>query len=1324
MYDDGWSEYMTWLSEVAVWGALLAAFVRSGTNDNILRTSSLAANMGLIGKVILAFYGLYENMSADTCAISVLNTLAYLNMLSFLLITLFYTRENSEAYAQKPCDTTWSPMESKSIMDRLFFAFVFPVLETGMQRPLEKEDAFALREVDTSKYQRDAFEKILEQYMKGDSKYALAKAILYRYWAQLALKTGFEFAQRMLDIMMKMFIVLLVEYFTNENIPYWKGPAFVVYLGLTRMAVHFCGHQHGIFHHVVYKQIQATLKCAIYAKGFKTNSPKWETSEIINLFNQDVHKITELLFQLSRGIILPFQCVFSLALFYYLVGPVGFTAALIVLTVFFVFNFKCIKIIRDIDHEKIDAIEKRNKYQLELLNNIRILKMYNWESVISNNTLKARDYEMDLLQRILRAITLIHTVIGGADFFINLAMLGAMSLWGIILNAGEVFAGMSIVSSLKDQFIQLPDLLTYSIQAKTSHDKIQEFLRSSEYESYITVGKTPGVQIKQTSFAWPGCEEPALKNVDFVANQGEFIAVVGKVGTGKTTLLRSITGNINIHGEKSSVTLGGKVAYVEQEPWIQNASFRDNILFGSEYDPELYSKVLSVCELKKDIELLPAGDMSEIGEKGINLSGGQKARVSLARAVYKNTDILLLDDPLSAVDVHVGKRIFKNCLKNFCKGKCIIMVTQGQQYLPKVDKIVVLNDNEIVEAGTYDQLLEHGEYFYQHFVVHLEHYVSSCDGVPIVEAKEEIPKNESDKLVEEEDRATGGVKFSTYYDYFVYSGGVKTVIFLIAVLSFWLFCSSRSELGMAAWISASPEDQLSNRSYYIAHYALYSIFGLFMWGLRQQIMMMVGVETAKKMYREMIKSLLDAPMNKYFDITPLGRIINRFTNDIGRLDGGTFHTLCWLFSSSFETIFSLMMSIYFIPHILLMIPIILWVMAGTTKRYRAAKLELERIGHIAHTPIMQNVNESLSGNFIIRAFGQTNQFMKKNDEFIDESSKQDFMHVYVGHWLGFYTGIANIAFMFLSVSGLVLLKGNIEPAYAALVFYTLLDLAGKIQNLCFAVSHVELCMVPFERTMAFTNIPSEAPRELKGDKELKEAAWPQNGAVEFKKLQLRYRDDTEVVLKGIDMSIQGKEKIGICGRTGSGKSSLTMSLFRIVEALEGSVSIDGVDISKVGLDLLRQKLCLIPQDPTLFKGTMRFNLDPYELHTDEKLESTLKDVDYHYEGILDLDIKANGENLSVGQKQQICLARALLRNAKIMVLDEATASIDYKTDEVIQKVISEKFQDFTVLTIAHRINTIINYDKIACFDEGELKEFGTPEELLAKKGLFYELVHG
>lgn len=312
--------------------------------------------------------------------------------------------------------------------------------------------------------------------------------------------------------------------------------------------------------------------------------------------------------------------------------------------------------------------------------------------------------------------------------------------------------------------------------------------------------------------------------------------------------------------------------------------------------------------------------------------------------------------------------------------------------------------------------------------------------------------------------------------------------------------------------------------------------------------MTIGVESARKMYKAMIASLLDAPINKYYDITPLGRIINRFTNDIGKLDGGTFHTLCWLFNMSFETVFNLVMTMYTIPYALLAFPFILYIMQAATKRYRASKLEVERLSSAASSPIMQNVNESLRGGFIIRAFNKIESFMVKNDTFQDGHQRQEFMHVYCDHWLGFYTGLVNIAFNVCCVLALFLLKGNIEPAFAAICFYNVGGLSAKIGEFCFCLSHVELCMVPFERTMAFTEILSEAPRALEGDKKLSEAGWPQQGAIKFENLQMRYRDDTEIVLKGINMVLKAREKIGICGRTASGKSSLTLTLFRVIEA--------------------------------------------------------------------------------------------------------------------------------------------------------------------------------
>ena len=639
-----------------------------------------------------------------------------------------------------------------------------------------------------------------------------------------------------------------------------------------------------------------------------------------------------------------------------------------------------------------------------------------------------------------------------------------------------------------------------------------------------------------------------------------------------------------------------------------------------------------------------------------------------------------------------------------------------------MDKIVVMKEGTIDEIGTFDELISQGCYFAQEFMVSLERQASSnVDELPTEKPKASKDR-ESGVLVQEEDRETQGIKLSLYYDYFAYSGGIWSVICIVAVALCWLAANAQSDLSLAEWVSSKTQIEDSMR--YIMYYSIFSILSHVLSAARGCMIRYLGLNVSSKIYKEMLKSLLDAPINRYFDINPLGRIITRFTNEIGSLQGGTFWQLSSLMSMILNFVFALCMVVYTIPYILFLLPLVAYAHLWVSKRVRNAKLDLQRINAITNTPVMQNITESLRGDFVIRAHNETNRYIEKNEINLDENNKHDYMNIYLGKWQTCYSGFANIALTMTSVTCLVLLKGQIEPAFAAVCFYKVQQLGERLMSLCFSTGDFETCMVPFERAMAFTRIESEAPRVKEGDDWLKDLKWPQGGAIQIKNLTMRYRDDLDIVLKGINMRIEPNEKVGICGRTGSGKSSLTMSLFRIVEPLEGSIEIDTVDISKVGLDMLRSKLCLIPQDPTLFQGTLRFNLDPYNRHSDSEMETALTDVDYYHEGILDLKILENGKNLSVGQKQQICLARALLRQAKIMVLDEATASIDFKTDEIIQNVISEKFKECTVLTIAHRINTIIHYDKIACLAAGRLVEFGSPYELLEKKGLFYELVHG
>ena len=488
-----------------------------------------------------------------------------------------------------------------------------------------------------------------------------------------------------------------------------------------------------------------------------------------------------------------------------------------------------------------------------------------------------------------------------------------------------------------------------------------------------------------------------------------------------------------------------------------------------------------------------------------------------------------------------------------------------------------------------------------------------------------------------------------------------------------------------------------------------------------------GIKATRTIFTKMIEALVNAPVNKFYDVTPTGRILNRLSKDQNAIDLQLLFALNASIGQIFQVFSIICLVGYIVPYLLIGIPFAMYLALKIQNFYLASSRELMRLESISRSPIVQNFSETVSGLSTIRAFGLEKLFIHKNEELLNKNTGLYFYQQACNCWLGIALEIVSDIILTGSSLFIIGTRGVMSPGLAGVCLSYAITLPENIYFLVFATSFLENQMVSVERCHQLAQTESEAPRSKFKDSDLKAKNWPVKGSIQFEDYKMKYRDDTEIVLKGVNGKIKDKEKIGIVGRTGSGKSSICLSLFRIIEPYAGRIIIDGVDVEEVGLDLLRQKMCVIPQEPTLFQASLRDNLDPFHEHSDQKLIEALRHVqifqDENLASVLDKEVKEAGSNFSAGQRQLICIARALLRNSKIIFLDEATASIDYKTDALVQEVIKKEFKDCTVLTIAHRINTIMEYDRIIVMDNGVIAEFDTPANLLDKKGIFYGLVN-
>ena len=816
-----------------------------------------------------------------------------------------------------------------------------------------------------------------------------------------------------------------------------------------------------------------------------------------------------------------------------------------------------------------------------------------------------------------------------------------------------------------------------------------------------------------------------LNNINITIKQGEFICIIGEVGSGKSSLIQAILNNMIIQNNNTKIIVNGKISYVGQEAWIQNNTIQNNILFYQAYNAEKYQKILNLCELNQDLNSLNGGDLTEIGEKGVNLSGGQKARISLARAMYCDNDIYIMDDPISALDAHVGKNIMHNCIIGYLKGKTRILATHALQYTCFADRIYYMKNGEIKWEGTYQELIE--QKFYSEFAEKINSKLKKekedNDNLlnDTIKINKEVSFNKGtiQRITKDEGKEVGKINNAVFISYFTYIGGFNFCSALLLTLFSWQGLRIMSDLWLGYW--SEHQGERSNTFFFII-YGLTAMGGSLFNYLRTRVITSGSINCSTKLHNQMVTSLIKAPINLFHDTVPKGQIFNRLSKDLPTVDTYTmywFMTLTAFGSSFLGAVF--VCSLYE-KECLIFLPIFAVLCWLLYRFYINCSRELNRMEGMLNSPILNLVNETIPGTATIRAYNLQNKYIEIFQKKVDEHYKLLYYINGTGQWYLLCLNLLSMLFLTYMVIMTLMHKTKFTPRIIGIILTYSLVLQEDMIEFLSSFSNFENTMTKMERSLSYTKIISERAQSLTSDLALRD--WPSKGEILFENFNVRYRNDTEIVLKNINFHLKPGEHLGVVGRTGSGKSTISLCLFRILEAYSGRIYIDGVDISKVGLKKLRESITIIPQDSTLMNGTLRYNIDPVQAYTDKEIIHVMKKIGFDYiisinkEG-LNLNISENGNNLSIGEKQLICITRAILRKSKIIVLDEATASIDYKTEEIIQKALNEILSNSTMISIAHRIKTVMNADKILVLENGEIIEFDTPKNLLNNKNSYF-----
>ncbi|GMI05755.1 hypothetical protein TrLO_g10639 [Triparma laevis f. longispina] len=1275
-------------------------------------------------------------------------------------------------------------LENATFFERIFWSWPYPLLKIGESRPLTPFDLPAVSDHDSSSTLLCLLTRLWSsELLRSPSTPSLKRALVIDYFN----KTKFIQLVLVLESGIHIFQALslgkLIIHFQNPQSPPHTGYLWATCITLSSLYVLFAHHIYFFATWRLSMQYKNAAIAMIYNKCSRLKSEvvsaKNVGGKVVNLATNDVERFTLAVIFLPYLIWGPVECLAVLGIGYSLVGPsflIGYTLLLIFVPMQYYLSQRFATVrskVAKITDERVSLVS-------QAVSGVRLMKMSGWEDKFLDRISIIRKGEVKQIQKanVLKAYN-------EALFFICNIIVAAVIFTAEVvifegtLNASDLFTVMTLINIVQFTMTKFFSLgIMGCSEVIVSIDRLEEFLKLKERDPNTNKKCEDGENAIELSGATAVWDEEnkvtAVDDVDLSIKKNSLTCVIGPVGSGKSALLQVILSEID--PVKGKLNVEGTVGYASQQPFIVSATVEDNVLFGMDKDGEFYDRVVEAVGLDKDFKRLPHGDQTIIGDRGVNLSGGQKARIGLARAIYARTDIVLLDDVLSAVDVEVGRKIFYSAITDLLLKELkmtVILVTHQHQFCsePYLTNVLMIGGRVVFTGGYGDCIAKSngvlsktmkddggegkrkgnggGVFGFGEKTVTAKKYSGVKEEGTSVESVELEEKKEADPLVAVEDvidvdetmiekRQTGKVSLHTFLSYARAMGKGSLVTFWMVlgmmVVGQVLLILTYTTLG--EWAELSPEEQKSSKT--LTRVWLFCFFTTIVSFIRTIAAFHYCVDAAKYLHDKMTRIVLRARIS-FFDTHPMGLVLNRFSADVGTTDDLLVATLFDFCLCGFMSLGGVLTAAYALPIILVCIPFLLFYFVRLRTTFIKSSREIKRVESASRSPVFSMLSEGLNGLTTIRAFPKSPEyFAGLFEERQNDNIRAFFAFIACTRWLGFrLDAICFVLLMCASYLAVVFQSHtdvDIDPAILGLALMMLIQLAGLFQWSVRQSAEAENQMISVERILEYTDLPMEENLDVNLEEDEKACGeqgeqWPNRGKIELRDVSARYRPELEKSMVDVTFVIEGGERVGVVGRTGSGKSTMLQVLFRLLDEIMGDILVDGVDIRNLTLHKYRRSLAVIPQTPTLFNVSLRNNLDPFEEFSDEQILDALECVQMSevvkgLEGGLQFMLTEGGNNFSVGQQQLLCLSRAILLKSKILVMDESAANVDHLTDKKLNTAVGKVFTDSTIVSIAHRLESIIEYDKVLVMGDGKVLEFGAPKELLDKGagGVFLGMV--